>query len=228
MNIDKHYEELKKLAIRHRKLTGNSIPGLTGELGEWYTAKLLNLELTSEQNTPGYDALSKSGLKFQIKTSTPKKQTGNAWSYSHVCAKHNWNYIVFCFMTEYYEIICLVRMTKNQLRKVQTQSDKKHNRISGNTVIDIGVMLYSNKKLYNKYMPKTKERIYSYDTRTKNGLIKKLVREGITDTTIIIHELEENNYDTSNVKSIRSMISKAKVDIKLEYRKQIICNNIGN
>ena len=218
MNIKLHYENLKRIALQHRELTGNTISGLTGEIGEWETSKILNLRMTSEQNTPGYDAISKTSITYQIKTSVPSKRH-NTWQFSHICINQNWDYVVFCFMTEKYEVICLVRMSKIQLKKAQTQSGKRHKSITGTIVIDIGFMVYVNKELYNEYMPKTKERLLIHKTSidkgiSKNRFIKQLLGNGIYNINMIIAELKENGYDISNMHSTRSMISHAKAALK--------------
>ena len=217
MNIDQHYEVIRKLAIQHRKLTGHIISGLTGELGEWQTAKLLNLELTKEQNTPGYDAKDKYfyPLKYQIKSSTPRKlgNNGNAWHFSHVCTTHDWDRIVFCFMTMNYEVICIYRMDKDGLKKAQTKSGKKHKHIPGNRILRFGSLVYRHSVLYSKYII-SNTILKPTSSLSRQAFIKSLLQKGHTNTSIIIDILAINHFDISNLNSIRSNISQLKKQLK--------------
>lgn len=205
MNIDQHYIVLKKIAIQHRKLTGNIISGLTGEIGEWQTAKLLNLKLTSDQNTPGYDAKSLTGTMYQIKSSTPDKRNGK-WCFSHVCVNHYWDRIVFCFMTINYEVICIYRMTKRHLTMAQTISAKKYKSITGVKIFRYGTLVYKDNILYAKYIATHKES----KGLSRHAYIKHLLMNGVHKSTDIIDLLATNRYDISNIRSIKSNISTLK------------------
>lgn len=55
----------KTVAHEFYQLTGKPL-GITGEVGEYWAAKLLNLQL-ADARTPGYDALDQNGKRIQIK-----------------------------------------------------------------------------------------------------------------------------------------------------------------
>ena len=59
-------EVSKMLANKYREYTGKPL-GITGEVGEFEAANLLNLKLATAR-TPGYDAKDCSGKLYQIKT----------------------------------------------------------------------------------------------------------------------------------------------------------------
>ena len=143
MNIDQHYDELRKVASRHRRLTGNTISGLTGELGEYFASKLLKLRIARKNNNPGYDAI-RGKTKVQIKTGIPVYSASNKpyWQFSHVSTSHNWNIIVFVFLTIRYEVKYMYCMSKTALRKAQTVSAKKHSSITGTQVMKFGERVY--------------------------------------------------------------------------------------
>jgi hypothetical protein len=58
--------QVKQLAIEYRRLTGRPL-GITGEVGEYEAARLLNLKLAPARQ-PGYDGMGPNGQRFQIKT----------------------------------------------------------------------------------------------------------------------------------------------------------------
>ena len=129
MNIEKHFLVLKKVAIQHRKLTGKHISGITGEIGEYYTAKLLNLSLVATPNNPGFDAIDKFfyAKKYQIKSASfTEKYSINHVQFNHTCRTQKWDFIVFCIMNINYEIISIYKMNKKQLRVAQTKSMAKY------------------------------------------------------------------------------------------------------
>lgn len=59
-------KQAKRLAMEYRKVTGKPL-GLTGEIGEYEAAAILDLDLATAR-TPGYDARDSCGRRYQIKT----------------------------------------------------------------------------------------------------------------------------------------------------------------
>lgn len=59
-------EAAKLLAREYRSFTGKPL-GITGEVGEFEAANLLDLDLAPAR-TPGYDAVDEAGKRYQIKT----------------------------------------------------------------------------------------------------------------------------------------------------------------
>ena len=143
MNIDQHYRELRRVAINHRLLTGTTLAGLTGEVGEWITAKICGLKLVTKANNPGYDA-TRSKTKIQIKSAILSPVFGlTQVCYSHVSTSHKWNIILFLIMDIQYMPICIYSMTKADLRKAQTTSGKKYKSITYNQIKKNGKLIYT-------------------------------------------------------------------------------------
>src|SRR3972149_2208547 len=59
-------ERAREAAVEDYQLTGKPL-GITGEVGEYEAARLLQLDLTQARQA-GYDASSSTGVRFQIKT----------------------------------------------------------------------------------------------------------------------------------------------------------------
>jgi hypothetical protein len=64
--LEKIVQKAKKLAKEFRRITGKPL-GITGEVGEFIAADLLNLELMVARN-PGFDAVGSDGRHIQIKS----------------------------------------------------------------------------------------------------------------------------------------------------------------
>ncbi len=94
-------ERAREAAIDYYDLTGKPL-GITGEIGEYMTARLLGLEL-ADARAAGYDATDKKGRKIQIKArSIPskKKLSGQIGSIS---LDHEWDCVMFILLDERFE-----------------------------------------------------------------------------------------------------------------------------
>lgn len=59
-------EKAREVAAEYYAVTGKPL-GITGEIGEYEAARLMNLKLVAAR-TPGYDAIGADGRRVQIKT----------------------------------------------------------------------------------------------------------------------------------------------------------------
>lgn len=64
-------EQARAIAVKYHALTGKPL-GITGEVGEYEAARLLDLDLKPARE-PGIDAVGRDGRTFQIKTRVIKK-----------------------------------------------------------------------------------------------------------------------------------------------------------
>ena len=64
-------EQARTIAVKYHALTGKPL-GITGEVGEYEAARILGLEL-KDAREPGFDAVDRNGLTYQIKTRAIKK-----------------------------------------------------------------------------------------------------------------------------------------------------------
>lgn len=150
--IAKHCNDLIKVANEHRDIFGTVIPGLTGIIGELYAAIYLEIHLTDTQNTMCYDAIDEEGVKYQIKSATPRrlKTDRELWQYCRVTEKHSWDRLIFIMLSSYYELIAIYEVERDIL-KLRTEASIKHNVISSGFIIEHGILIYSDNKLEDKF-----------------------------------------------------------------------------
>ena len=182
----RHYERLQEIAAQHFELFGVVIPGLTGEIGEYHVARILNLRLATKQNNPGYDAKSEVGIKHQIKSCVPGKSIGH---FGHINIKQDWHIVDFCFMDNSYKVQYIYQMNKEKLNLAQTKSGKTYSSITGQQVIKYGLLKYVIKPDISRLTA-----------------IRQLLLEN-KSTKNILKELKRAGYDISKKNSIYSCIS---------------------
>lgn len=92
----------KAAAVEYYQLTGKPL-GITGELGEFYAAKYLDLEL-AEARAAGYDATDKAGRLVQIKSrSIPSSKRITGQRLGSIRLDHEWDVVVLVLMDELFE-----------------------------------------------------------------------------------------------------------------------------
>lgn len=99
-------ERARRAAIDYYELTGKPL-GITGEFGEYLTAKILGLQL-ADARSPGYDAIDARGRKIQIKArSIPagKKLTGQRLG--SIRLDHDWDCVMFMLLDERFEPLAI-------------------------------------------------------------------------------------------------------------------------
>ncbi|MCQ8234177.1 DUF6998 domain-containing protein [Pectobacterium carotovorum] len=90
------------LAAKYKKLTGKPL-GITGEVAEFYAAKLLGLKLM-EARSAGYDAIGSDARKIQIKgrsladSSKPGKRVGA------IRLEHDWDSVILVLMDDVFTV----------------------------------------------------------------------------------------------------------------------------
>ena len=95
-------ERGKQAAIDYYDLTGKPL-GITGEFGEYLTAKLLGLEL-AEARSPGYDATDKKGRKIQIKSRCiPRDKKLSGQRLGSIRLDHEWDCVMVILLNERFE-----------------------------------------------------------------------------------------------------------------------------
>ena len=95
-------ERARQAAIDYYDLTGKPL-GITGEFGEYMTAKLLGLKL-ADARSPGYDATDKKGQKIQIKArSIPSEKKLTGQRLGSIRLDHEWDCVMFILLDERFE-----------------------------------------------------------------------------------------------------------------------------
>lgn len=94
-------KEAKRNAKQYRLLTGKPL-GITGEVGEFIAADLLNLELVDARH-PGYDAIGQDGRRIQIKSRCilPKAKPGQRMG--RIRLDHDFDTVLLVLMDEDFE-----------------------------------------------------------------------------------------------------------------------------
>lgn len=214
-SIDKHYKKFIEVALAHEELTGDILRVFTGAIGEYHTAKYLNLDLANG-NTAGYDAVDKNGNKHQIKSIRLKYGSITQYTlggFGHISGSQDWEYADFCFMTEKYEVICIVQLSKIELVSASSHRAKINKYIGSTAVLSNGIIKYINKELYDKYIKKYKK--IKKSTLNRIEFIRTLL---VNDTRIthkqIISKLNKAGFDISKPKAISASISQIKTGLR--------------
>lgn len=95
-------EQAKEAAIEYYELTGKPL-GITGELGEYYAAQLLDLEL-AEARTAGFDATDEQGSKIQIKSRRlPPGKKKYSQRVGGIKLDNEWDLVALVLLTEHFD-----------------------------------------------------------------------------------------------------------------------------
>ena len=94
--------EAKRIAAEFYKLTGKPL-GVTGEVGEFEAARIMNLTL-AEAREAGFDAIDTSGRKIQIKARCVDHSRNFASKrIGSIKVEHEWDAVLLVLMTLEYE-----------------------------------------------------------------------------------------------------------------------------
>ena len=92
-------ERAREAARDFYRLTGKPL-GMTGEIGEYETARLLNLKLAAARE-PGYDAIDDNGKKYQIKSrSIPRSSQRKGGMIGSIKLDHQWDAVLLLLLDE--------------------------------------------------------------------------------------------------------------------------------
>jgi hypothetical protein len=93
--------DAKKTAKQYRTLTGKPL-GITGEVGEFTAAELMNLRLTGARQ-PGYDAVSSDGHRIQIKARCILPESKKRQHLGSIRLKYEWDTVMLILMDADFE-----------------------------------------------------------------------------------------------------------------------------
>lgn len=123
-------ERARQAAVDYYTLTGKPL-GITGELGEYLTAKLLGLEL-ADARSPGYDATDDKGRKIQIKARclpAAAKLTGQRLG--SIRLDHEWDCVMFILLDEQFAPRAIYEADRAPLAAALTKPGSKARNIRG-------------------------------------------------------------------------------------------------
>lgn len=100
--IGKVLDQARVAAVAYYELTGKPL-GITGEVGEYEAARLLDLTL-ADARAPGYDATDTKGCWFQIKTrAIPRNARGKSQRLGSIKLDHDWDAVLLVLLDERFQ-----------------------------------------------------------------------------------------------------------------------------
>lgn len=140
-------DEVKRLAKEYKQITGR-IMGVTGEIAENETSKLLNLELMQVRN-PGYDSIKKVNdkiiryeIKGRIKSSKYRSQRT-----SKININKDWDKLLLTIMNDDYEVLDIYEADKKDIVKALKKPGSKAR--SEKFTLSIGEVIKTSQKVWN-------------------------------------------------------------------------------
>jgi hypothetical protein len=141
-------EKAKKLAKEYYQLTGKPL-GITGEIGEYTAAGLLNLKLTDARH-PGYDAIGPDGRRIQIKSrcklpnSKPSQRTGR------INLSHDFDTVILLILDERFEPQAIYEAKREdverELKKPRPISERDRSDLSFSKFIQVSKKVWPDEK----------------------------------------------------------------------------------
>ncbi len=117
-------ERARAAAIDYYALTGKPL-GITGEIGEYLTARLLGLAL-AEARAPGYDAVDEAGRKIQIKARClPSRTKLTGQRLGSIRLDHEWDCVMLILLDERFEPQVIYEAARTPLEEALTRPGSK-------------------------------------------------------------------------------------------------------
>ena len=121
---------LKVAASMYKAEFGGKLP-ITGELGELYVCKLMNLTKMTGNN-PGFDAIDEKGTKYQIKSAVllqgidtyGVRRNPEANTYFHAVKNVGYDIMVFCVLGSALELLEVWMISRESLFKCKAIVEK--------------------------------------------------------------------------------------------------------
>ena len=136
----------KTAAIEYYDLTGKPL-GVTGEIGEYEAARLLNLDL-AEARSPGYDAEDENGRLIQIKTRRITQDKNNkSQRVGSIRLDHQWDSVMLVLMDERYNVSEIYEAERKdieiEIKKPGSVARNKRGALPISTIKRIGKLVWS-------------------------------------------------------------------------------------
>lgn len=126
-------EKAKEAARQYRRITGKPL-GITGEVGEFVAADLLNLKLT-EARQPGYDAIAADGRRIQIKTRCVLPGCKQSQKLGSIKLVHEWDTVILVLIDKDFEPLELFEAQRPDVEHELSKPGSKARNIRGSLSI---------------------------------------------------------------------------------------------
>ena len=139
-------EVAKQAAIDYYRLTGKPL-GITGEIGEYFAAKHLGLEL-ADARTPGFDAYGRDGRLIQIKSrSIPQGKNLSGQRIGSIRLHHEWDVVVLVLMDKFFEPYAIYEADRKSIEealiKPGSKARNERGALPASKFISIGTKVWS-------------------------------------------------------------------------------------
>jgi len=121
--------DAKEIAKRYRNLTGKPL-GITGEVGEFTAAELMNLQLTGARQ-PGYDAVAPDGHRIQIKARCILPESKRSQHLGNIRLKHEWDTVMLILMDGDFEPLEIYEAKRPDIERELTRPGSKARNVRG-------------------------------------------------------------------------------------------------
>ena len=121
--------DAKEIAKRYRNLTGKPL-GITGEVGEFMAAELMNLRLTGARQ-PGYDAVASDGHRIQIKARCIPPESKRSQHLGSISLKHEWDTVMLILMDDDFEPLEIYEAKRPDIERELNRPGSKARNVRG-------------------------------------------------------------------------------------------------
>lgn len=118
IDIDALRDTIEKAVVvarRYRRIAGKPL-GITGEVGEFITADLMNLRLT-EARQPGYDAVAVDGHLIQIKARCILPDSNGGQRLGSIKLVHEWDTVMLILMNKDFEPFAIYEAKRTDIER---------------------------------------------------------------------------------------------------------------
>jgi hypothetical protein len=125
-DVDKLMLEARKIAAEYRRATGKPL-GISSEIAKFDVARLMDLELSDQPHTGGYDAIghgSREGKRIQIKGRAVFDETKSTQRIGQLKIEQQWDSVMLIMMDESYEPVEIYEAEREDILEALQDSGK--------------------------------------------------------------------------------------------------------
>lgn len=130
-------ENIIGLSLEYKRRFGKSL-GITGEVGEYKTSRLLNLKRAPGNINEGFDATDPEGQRVQIKARIYSRNSERTSAFTNF----NFDYAILTLLSEEYEITEIFKASCGDIQKKIEEQTYKRPAISIRDFIKISTRIY--------------------------------------------------------------------------------------